>query len=160
MKFYFHSLTDLLPFHLNQFRLSSPELNPVLGNYLKWTLLQLKSLNFWQLLPWNFPLYSLGVEPTENTVFYCPVLSSAYVLIRFLAKYNILLRMLNPAVMCLLSLCLAVVPCFKLFSWTAEGYSCVQEISFFCEPQKFAYNWSVSCVSSVQFTCPQNISLY
>jgi hypothetical protein len=23
---------------------------------------------------WNFPLYSLGADPTENAVFYCPVL--------------------------------------------------------------------------------------
>jgi hypothetical protein len=26
------------------------------------------------LLPWHFSLYSLGENPTENTVFYCPVL--------------------------------------------------------------------------------------
>jgi hypothetical protein len=27
-----------------------------------------------RLLPWNFPLYSLGVDPTENTIFYYPIL--------------------------------------------------------------------------------------
>jgi hypothetical protein len=92
MKSSFQSLIHFLPFLLNHLRLPSTELD---NNSLKWTLLQLKSLNCWQLLAWNFPLYSLGVEPTENTVIYCAALSSAYV------QYIPLLRMLNPAEMCL-----------------------------------------------------------
>jgi hypothetical protein len=98
------------------------------SNSLKWTLLQLNSLNFWQelpqmnssstelsqlltrtnLLPWNFPLYSLGADPTENAIFYCPVLFQACLLIRCLAIDVLLLRVLAPAGMCLPSCYLAM----------------------------------------------------
>jgi hypothetical protein len=51
MKSSFHSLISFLPFLLNHLRLPSPELDPVLdNNSVKWTLLQLNSLNFWQQL--------------------------------------------------------------------------------------------------------------
>jgi hypothetical protein len=51
MKSTFHSLIPFLPFLLIHLRLSSPKLNPIHGNnFLKWTLLQLNSLNFWQHL--------------------------------------------------------------------------------------------------------------
>jgi hypothetical protein len=50
MKFSWHSLIPFLPFLLNCLRLPSPELDLFLDNHsFKWTLLQLNSLNFWQL---------------------------------------------------------------------------------------------------------------
>jgi hypothetical protein len=45
----FHSLIPFLPFLLSYLGLPSPELDPVLDNSLKWTRLQLNSLDFWQL---------------------------------------------------------------------------------------------------------------
>jgi hypothetical protein len=52
MKSSLHSLIHFLPFLLNYLlRLPSPELDPILdNNWLKLTLLQLNSLNFWQKL--------------------------------------------------------------------------------------------------------------
>jgi hypothetical protein len=61
-----------------------------------------------QPLPWNFPLYSLEADPTENIVFYCPILFEACLLIRCLAVDVLLLRALVPAGMCLPSRCLAM----------------------------------------------------
>jgi hypothetical protein len=48
MKFSLHSLIHFLSYHL---RLPSPEFHPILdNNWLKWSLLQVNSLNFWQQL--------------------------------------------------------------------------------------------------------------
>jgi hypothetical protein len=74
MKSSLHSPIPSLPFLLNHLRLPSPELDPILDNSLKLTLLQLNSLNFWQLTDsfWNFPLCSLGADPTPSCVVpYC-----------------------------------------------------------------------------------------
>jgi hypothetical protein len=60
MKSSLHRLIPLFPFLLSNLQLVSPELDRVLVNNL--------------LLPWNFSLYSLWVDPTKNTVFYYPVL--------------------------------------------------------------------------------------
>jgi hypothetical protein len=57
--------------------------------------------------PWNFSLYSLGADPTENTV-YCPLLFYMYLLIHYLAIDVLLLRASAPAIMCLPSGCLAI----------------------------------------------------
>jgi hypothetical protein len=73
MKSSFHRLILFLIFLLNYLWLPFPELDEILDNSLKWTLLQLNSLNLWQLLPWNFPLNGLRADPTENTVFYSPL---------------------------------------------------------------------------------------
>jgi hypothetical protein len=48
MKSSFHTLVPFVSFLLNNLRLPSPELDQILDNWLKWTLLQLNSLNFWQ----------------------------------------------------------------------------------------------------------------
>jgi hypothetical protein len=56
MKSSCHSLVHFLPFLLNHLGLPSSGLDQVLDNSLKWTLLQLHSLNFWQKLtvPFEF----------------------------------------------------------------------------------------------------------
>jgi hypothetical protein len=68
-----HSLIHFLPFLLNHLGLLSPELDPNLdNNSLKWTLLQLNSLNLWQqltlccsMLP-NSSLWPLCLDHAEN----------------------------------------------------------------------------------------------
>jgi hypothetical protein len=72
--------------------------------FFNWTLSTCDN----QLLPWNFPLYSLVANPTENTVICCPVLLWACFLIRCLAIDILLLRALVPAGMCIPSCCLAM----------------------------------------------------
>jgi hypothetical protein len=67
--------------------------------------------------PWNFPLYSLGQDPKENTVFYCPVVFSVCLLIRCLTIDTLFLRPLAPARMCLLNRCLAMDLYFTILSF-------------------------------------------
>jgi hypothetical protein len=72
--------------------------------FFNWTL-STSDTNW--LFPWNFPLCSLGADPTENTAFYCPILFWACLLIRYLATDVLLVRALAPAGKCLPSRCLA-----------------------------------------------------
>jgi hypothetical protein len=56
-----------LQFLLSHLRLPSPELNPILDiSQLKWALLQLNTISFWQLIPWDFPLYSFGADTRKK----------------------------------------------------------------------------------------------